>query len=34
LTDANQVEVVPAQLGNNAGLIGAALWAEKMLDAK
>lgn len=29
LTDANQVEVVPAQLGNSAGLIGAALWARQ-----
>jgi len=28
LTDAEQVEVVPAQLGNNAGLIGAAFWAR------
>ncbi len=29
LTDANQVEVVPAQLGNNAGLIGASVWARQ-----
>jgi glucokinase len=29
LTDANQVEVVPAQLGNTAGLIGAAVWARQ-----
>jgi glucokinase len=28
LTDVEQVEVVPAQLGNNAGLIGAAFWAK------
>ncbi|MCI0665341.1 MAG: ROK family protein [Acidobacteria bacterium] len=28
LTDVEQVEVVPAQLGNNAGLIGAAFWAR------
>jgi glucokinase len=31
LTDADQVEVVPAQLGNNAGLIGAAYWARLQL---
>jgi len=30
LADAHQIEVVPAQLGNNAGLIGAAVWAEEM----
>ncbi|MCI0336376.1 MAG: ROK family protein [Acidobacteria bacterium] len=29
LTDANRVEVVQAQLGNNAGLIGAAVWARQ-----
>lgn len=29
LVDALQVEVVAAQLGNNAGLIGAALWARQ-----
>jgi predicted NBD/HSP70 family sugar kinase len=33
LTDANYVEVVPAQLGNNAGLIGAAVWARQQLDS-
>jgi glucokinase len=32
LTDANQVEVVPAQLGNNAGLIGASLWARQNIE--
>lgn len=31
LVDALQVEVVAAQLGNNAGLIGAALWARQTL---
>jgi predicted NBD/HSP70 family sugar kinase len=25
----DQVEIVPALLGDNAGVIGAALWAEK-----
>ncbi len=33
LTDANCVEVVPAQLGNNAGLIGAAVWARQQVEA-
>ncbi|MBL8170737.1 MAG: ROK family protein [Acidobacteria bacterium] len=32
LVDALQVEVVAAQLGNNAGLIGAALWARQTLS--
>ncbi|HKX32272.1 MAG TPA: ROK family protein [Blastocatellia bacterium] len=29
LTDAKQVDVIQAQLGNNAGLIGAAVWARQ-----
>ncbi len=33
LVDSLQVEVVAAQLGNNAGLIGAALWARQTLEA-
>jgi glucokinase len=33
LTDANYVEVVPAQLGNNAGLIGAAVWARQQVES-
>lgn len=33
LTDANRVEVVPAQLGNNAGLIGAAVWARQHVES-
>lgn len=33
LVDALQVEVVAAQLGNNAGLIGAAVWARQQLEA-
>ncbi len=33
LVDALQVEVVAAQLGNNAGLIGAAVWARQKLEA-
>jgi glucokinase len=32
LVDTRQVEVVPAQLGNNAGLIGAALWARETIS--
>lgn len=32
LVDALQVEVVLAQLGNNAGLIGAAVWARQQLE--
>jgi glucokinase len=28
ITDVSQVEIVPAELGPNAGLIGAALWAR------
>ena len=31
LVDALQVEVVAAQLGNNAGLVGAAIWARQQL---
>jgi glucokinase len=31
LVDTRQVEVVLAQLGNNAGLIGAALWARETI---
>ncbi len=34
LTDANQVEVVPAQLGNSAGLIGAAVWARQNIEGE
>lgn len=34
LTDTNQVEVVLAKLGNNAGLIGAALWAREHITSK
>jgi glucokinase len=33
LTDADCVEVVPAQLGNNAGLIGAAVWARQQVES-
>lgn len=33
LVDALQVEVVAAQLGNNAGLVGAAVWARQRLEA-
>lgn len=33
LVDALQVEVVPAQMGNNAGLVGAALWAKSQQPA-
>jgi glucokinase len=32
LVDSLQVEVVQAQLGNNAGLIGAALWARETIS--
>jgi glucokinase len=32
LVDTRQVEVVLAQLGNNAGLIGAALWARETIS--
>jgi len=32
LVDSLQVEVVAAQLGNNAGLIGAAIWARQQLE--
>jgi glucokinase len=32
LTDVHCVEVVPAQLGNNAGLIGAAVWAQQQVE--
>jgi len=32
LVDSLQVELVPAQLGNNAGLIGAALWAKETIS--
>jgi hypothetical protein len=32
LIDSLQVDVVLAQLGNNAGLIGAALWARETIS--
>ena len=32
LVDSLKVEVVQAQLGNNAGLIGAALWARETIS--
>jgi hypothetical protein len=32
LVDSLQVEVVLAQLGNNAGLVGAALWARQHIE--
>ena len=33
LADADACEVVPAILGNNAGLLGAAIWARQQLKA-
>jgi glucokinase len=29
VSDTNAIEIVPAQLGNNAGLMGAAMWARQ-----
>ncbi|MBK9707915.1 MAG: ROK family protein [Acidobacteria bacterium] len=34
LTDAGNIDVVPAQLGNSAGLIGAAVWAREHILGK
>jgi glucokinase len=32
VADAEAVEIIPAQLGNNAGLMGAAVWARQQVE--